>query len=297
MKKLTYFSTFTGIGGLDIGLEEIGAKCVGYSEIKQGSIDIYSRHYPDHQNFGDITKIRFELLPDFDVLTGGFPCQAFSLAGSRKGFSDRRGQMIFYLHDMIVAKKPKLVVLENVKGILNHNDGKTFDSVVRLLMGAGYHVKVLLLNAINYGVPQNRERVIFIATLDKFDGGALVVLDNTKRFRDIREIDGEFKMIPQSDFNYKKIEQLRQFTFELIGGYDRVGTCTTQFGCGEKAVPQDDWYRYLTPLECERLQGFPDGYTEGVKPLKRYFALGNAVNCNMSRYLFTNYLSKFIKGL
>lgn len=297
MKGLTYFSTFTGIGGLDMGLEKLGAKCVGFSEIKNGSIDIYMRHYPTHQNFGDITKIDFKELPDFNVLTGGFPCQSFSLAGSRKGFKDRRGQMIFYLHDLMVAKKPDLVVLENVKGILNHNGGRTFESVVRLMREAGYHVRVLLLNAINYGSAQNRERVVFIMTKKKLPEKHPIVVDNTKRFRDIRETDGNFKEIPRSDFNYRKIEQLRRFTFELIGGYDRVGTLTTQNGCGEKAVEYGDWYRYLTPLECERLQCFPEGWTAGVKDTHRYFALGNAVNCAMSEYLFTDYLKDYLSGI
>jgi DNA (cytosine-5)-methyltransferase 1 len=108
---MKYFSTFTGIGGLDMGLAD-EHECVGFSDIKESSIEIYKRHYPKHKNFGDITKIDFKKLPDFDILTGGFPCQAFSLAGLRKGFEDRKGQLIFYIYDLIVAKKPQFVVLE-----------------------------------------------------------------------------------------------------------------------------------------------------------------------------------------
>lgn len=153
---IRYFSLFTGIGGLDMGLKEMGADCVGYSEIRTKSIEIYRRHNPTHVNFGDITKIDFNELPDFDLLTGGFPCQAFSLAGLREGFKDRRGQMIFYIYDLIKAKQPKWLVLENVKGLLIHNGGKTYLDIFKLLMSAGYHVRVLLLNACFYGSAQVR---------------------------------------------------------------------------------------------------------------------------------------------
>lgn len=263
---MKYFSLFTGIGGLDYGLAD-WCECVGFSDIKKTSIEIYKKHYPNHKNYGDITEINYSELPDFDILTGGFPCQSFSLAGLRKGFTDKKGkkgQMIFYIYDLIMAKKPKYVVLENVKGIYNHNNGKTFESVVKLLTFAGYNVRVLLLNALNYGSAQNRERIIFLCSLDKFEKKIPEIIDNTKIFRDIREKDGEFIFIDYEKHK-DKIEQRHDFSLELIGGYDRVGTLTTQLGCGDKAVYESEQYRYLTPLECERLQGFPDNWTGGGK--------------------------------
>ena len=290
---MKYFSTFTGIGGLDMGLADTH-ECVGFSDIKESSIKIYQRHYPDHKSYGDITKIDFNKLPDFDILTGGFPCQAFSLAGLRKGFEDRKGQMIFHIYDLLMAKKPQFAVLENVKGLLNHDKGKTYENVFRLLQAAGYFVRVLLLNACHYGSAQNRERIIFLCSRKDFERKTPVKTDESKRFRDIRDDnDLHYKALSKTDRNELKLQQKMQFSFELIGGYDRVGTLTTQYGCGEKAVQNEDWWRYLTPLECERLQGFPDGWTEGVSDGNRYFALGNAVNCNMSHYLFKDYL----KGL
>ncbi len=290
---MKYFSLFTGIGGLDYGLAEF-AECVGFSEIKKSSVLIYRKHYPTHNNYGDITSIDYSKLPDFDILTGGFPCQSFSLAGLRKGFEDRRGKMIFFIHDLLKAKKPQFVVLENVKGILTHDKGRTYKDVVKLLSSLGYHVRIVLLNAIHYGSPQNRERVLFLGSLNDFPIKQPVILNTETRFREIRD-DNEslYKAISKTERNIQKIEQKLSFNFELIGGYDRVGTLTTQFGCGEKVLPWKDWFRYLTPLECERLQGFKDGWTEGVSMADRYFALGNAVNCNMSKYLFGNYL----KGL
>lgn len=287
------FSLFTGIGGLDKGLEGI-AEMVGYSEIKQSSIDIFEKYNKGKaKNWGDVTKINYEELPDFDILTGGFPCQSFSLAGLRKGFYDKKGskgQMIFYIYDLLLVKKPKYAVLENVKGLLNHDDGKTFRSVVKLLTAAGYYVRVLLLNSLYYGSAQSRERLIFLCSLEDFDEKRPEMRDNKMRFRDIREPGGKYRVVEYEGKYKDKIEQKKKFSFELIGGYDRVGTLTTQYGCGEKLVYEDGKFRYLTVLECERLQGFPDGYTSGVSDGNRYWALGNAVNMNMGKYLFQDYL-------
>lgn len=295
-ERLRYFSTFTGIGGLDMGLEERGAECVGFSEIKKTSEKVYLSHYPSHVNFGDITTLNPLDIPDFDVLTGGFPCQSFSLAGLRKGLEDgkgKKGAMVLYLHRILTAKKPQYFVLENVKGILNHDGGKTYHKVFRVFENAGYHVRVIMLNALYYGSAQNRERVIFLGSRDKFMLERPTIVDDTKRFKDAFDPDESgYKYVKETARNMQKIEQLLQFKFELIGPWDRVGTLTTQTGCGEKAVQHGKKWRYLTPLECERLQGFPDGWTKAVGAAGRYFALGNAVNCGMSRYLFQDYLPR-----
>jgi DNA-cytosine methyltransferase len=293
---LTYFSTFTGIGGLDWGLEKMGAKCVGFSEIKESSIDIYRRRFPEHKLYGDITKIVPEELPDFDVFTGGFPCQSFSLAGMRKGFGDRRGQMIFFIYDIITAKKPKFIVLENVKGISTHDGGKTIKSVFRLLSAAGYKMRVVLLNSAHYGSAQGRERVVFLGRLgEDFPEKHPEIRDDSKRFRDIRA-----PFVPKTALSELTIERLKRVYFkgfEMIGGYDRVNTLTTSISSsGRRLVvtqePDGTW-RKLSVVEGERLQGFPDGWTEGQSDAKRWFAIGNAVNCRVSEYLFTDYL----KGL
>lgn len=296
MKKLRYFSTFTGIGGLDFGLEKIGAKCVGFSEIRGSSIDVYLKHYPGHANFGDITKIVPESMPDFDVFTGGFPCQAFSLAGARQGFKDRRGQMIFHIFDILKAKQPEFVVLENVKGIVNHDGGDTYRSVFKLLSLAGYSVRVVLLNSANYGSAQARERVLFLCRRGKdFEAKRPEVVDNTKTFRDIRDAAGPYKYV--SERALARFDGGRGDGFIALGGYDRVNTVTTgpsSSGRDRLIVQEPDGkFRYLTALEGERLQGFPDGWTASAKEADRWFAIGNAVNCRVSEYLFTEYL----KGL
>lgn len=289
------FSLFTGIGGLDYGLRN-RSKLVGYSEIKKSSIEVFEKHNKDKaKNYGDITKLDLENLPDFDILTGGFPCQSFSLAGLRKGFDDfkgNKGQMIFFIYRLLLKKKPQFAVLENVKGLMTHNGGKTYKDVFKLLQSAGYNVRIILLNALYYGSVQNRERLIFLCSKIDFDVKKPMIIDQSKRFRDILDKESVYKYYTRGDRNIEKLEQTRQFNYELIGGYDRIGTLTTQFGCGEKAVwdEKSQWFRYLTPIECERLQGFPNNWTQGISDANRYWALGNAVNCNMSEYLFNNYL-------
>jgi DNA (cytosine-5)-methyltransferase 1 len=295
---MKYFSTFTGIGGLDIGLEELGFKCVGFSEIKESSIRIYNSHYLNYKNFGDITKLDYSTIPDFDILAGGFPCQSFSMAGMRKGFEDKKGVMIFYLYDLMMAKKPEYVVLENVKGLLTHNKGMTFLNVMQLLGSAGYKVRVLLLNAINYGSAQNRERLIFLCSRHDFEKKIPEIIDNKKLFRDFRDDNKDnFVFVKETERNLKRFNREHVYSFELIGGYDKVGTIlTTRYGDTRRSKviqEKDGKFRYLTLLEAERLQGFPDNFTEIENVTNRWFAIGNAVNCNVSRYLFKNYL----KGL
>ena len=293
MKKLRYFSTFTGIGGLDWGLEEMGAKCVGFSEVKESSIRMYKGHFPDHKNFGDITKIDPKELPDFDVFTGGFPCQAFSIAGDRKGFKDRRGQMIFFIYDILKEKKPEYLVLENVKGIFSHDGGRTVQNVFKLLSAAGYHMRIVLLNASHYGSAQARERVVFIGRRSAdFPEKHPEIRDNTKRFRDFREKRKDYKYVTPARAE-KLLSGENKATF--VGGYDKVNTLTTGISTSGRALvvtqeKDDPRLRYLTELEGERLQGFPDDWTKDGSRVERWFAIGNAVNCRMSSYLFNDYL-------
>lgn len=193
---MKYFSTFSGIGGFEIGIQrafdntkvaglanvsetpsvqnstndtsEYGRHvptCVGYSEIDKYAIKVYERQFNGHKNYGDITKINADELPDFDCLVGGFPCQAFSIAGKRKGFEDTRGTLFFDLARILRAKQPRLFVFENVKGLLSHDNGQTFATIIATLTELGYDVQWQVLNSKNHGVPQNRERVIIVGNL------------------------------------------------------------------------------------------------------------------------------------
>jgi len=139
--------------------------CVGYSEIDKHAIQIYEKHFPEHKNFGDIRKIKPKKLPDFDLLVGGFPCQSFSIAGKRLGFKDTRGTLFFDIARIIKAKRPRLLLLENVKGLLSHDEGQTFSTIIRTLDGLGYDIQWQVLNSKDFGVPQNRERVFIVGNL------------------------------------------------------------------------------------------------------------------------------------
>lgn len=179
---MKFLELCAGIGGFRQALENLGCECVGYSEIDKHAIKLYSAWYNDECNFGDITKIEAEKLPDFELLVGGFPCQAFSVAGKRGGFNDTRGTIFFDFARIMKAKKPKFAIFENVKGLLNHDGGKTYETMLRTLDELGYNAQWGVLNTRFHGLPQNRERVYIVANLrersstkilfERGDGGA-----------------------------------------------------------------------------------------------------------------------------
>ena len=182
--RLTSFDLFAGYGGFTLALEKIYARhlglprikegevqtknekslsdissengnrgkqyplceCIGYSEIDKYAIQVYNKHF-NHKNYGDITKISAETLPDFDLLVGGFPCQSFSIAGKRKGFEDTRGTLFFDIARILKAKNPRLILLENVKGLLSHDNGFTFKTIIKTLDELGYDCQWQVLNS------------------------------------------------------------------------------------------------------------------------------------------------------
>lgn len=160
---IRYLSLFSGIGGFEYGMEQSRyadeLECVGFSEIDKYATEIYRKHYPEHKALGDVTEIETSDLPDFDLLVGGFPCQAFSIAGLRRGFDDTRGTLFFEIARILRDKKPRNFLLENVKGLLSHDHGKTFKTILRVLSEMGYDVQWEVYNSKDHGVPQNRERI------------------------------------------------------------------------------------------------------------------------------------------
>lgn len=165
---IRYFDMFAGIGGFRSGLEAIGGfECVGYCEIDKYAKQAYEAMYDTGGElyFDDARKIVLEQLPDFDLLVGGFPCQSFSIAGARKGFDDTRGTLFFEIARIASVKKPKYLFLENVPGLLNHNQGRTFETIIHTLDELGYDVCWQVLNSKNFGVPQSRNRVFIIGYL------------------------------------------------------------------------------------------------------------------------------------
>ena len=164
------FSMFSGIGGFEVGLQNsnLEHELIGYSEIDKYAIEIFERHFEGVKNYGNATNIQGDELPDFDLLVGGFPCQAFSVAGLQRGFDDTRGTLFFDIARICSEKRPRYLVLENVKGLLSHDNGKTFQTILRVLTDMGYRVEWQVLNSKDWGVPQNRERIFIIGYLRGF---------------------------------------------------------------------------------------------------------------------------------
>ena len=180
---MNYLSLFSGIGGFEHGIEQSQfsdeLNCIGFGEIDKYAKNIYKKHYPNHPDLGDVTKIRTEDLPEFDLLVGGFPCQAFSVAGKRRGFNDTRGTLFFEIARILKDKKPKYFLLENVKGLLSHDKGRTFQTILRTLSELGYDVQWEIFNSKNHGVPQNRERIYIKGFLRERCGSEVLSLRKT----------------------------------------------------------------------------------------------------------------------
>lgn len=164
MNKIETFMDFcAGIGGGRLGLEKLGFKCLGFSEIDSEAEKTYREFFGnDEKNWGDLMKINPSELPDFDLLIAGFPCQTFSVIGQRKGLGDERGLIIYGLINILVEKNIKYFLLENVKGLLNHDNGRTHKIIMQKLDDSGYKVFPKVLNSLNFGVPQMRERIYLL---------------------------------------------------------------------------------------------------------------------------------------
>lgn len=157
-----YVSLFSGIGGFEQALNKLGGTCVMASEIDKYANQAYQAIY-GHPTAGDVTKVDIDNIPEHDLLVGGFPCQAFSVAGKRLGFEDTRGTLFFEMARIAKAKQPKVIIAENVKGLVGHDKGRTLDVIVQTLNEIGYRVDFEILNSKYFGVPQNRERIFIIA--------------------------------------------------------------------------------------------------------------------------------------
>lgn len=315
---MKYFSMFSGIGGFELGIGDRG-KCIGYSEIDKWAIEVYNRRFPGHINYGDATKINPNNLPDFDLLVGGFPCQAFSVAGKRCGFDDTRGTLFFEIARILENKRPRYMVLENVKGLLSHDKGKTFQTILEVLTDLGYRVQWQILNSKDFGVPQNRERIFIIGHLrgeprpEVFPiiGATEETINKinftNRRAHNLYKIDGISPTLISAQggnsqpkiivaLTERRTEEAKKIRREmqkqgkdwsprrgkeLVPRNDGLSNCLTSTPSKEHYLTDGYSIRRLTPLECERLQGFPDGWTEGLSDTQRYKTLGNAVTVNV----------------
>jgi len=246
---------------------------------KDSNWDEYSKLHE-----GDIRAVDASAIPEHDLLCAGFPCQSFSLAGKRRGFEDTRGTLFFEICRVLWAKRPSYLFLENVKGLLSHDNGDTFETIIGTLDELGYDCQWQVLNSKDYGVPQNRERVFIVGHTRG---------EPRPKIFPIGETDTVYSEVATClDANYGKgwldhgqrtmiydiyNQQLRA-NQELAGALKGEGIADTSLGT---ALLENQRIRRLTPLECERLQGFPDGWTEGISDTQRYKCLGNAVTVNV----------------
>lgn len=164
--NFTFIDLFAGIGGIRLGFEAVGGHCVFSSEFDEDACKTYEANFGEHPS-GDITKIEAQNIPDFDILLGRFPCQAFSIIGKKEGFSNETcGTLFFDIERILKEKRPKAFLLENVRNLVSHDKGRTFKIITSHLEALGYHIYAKILNALDYGVPQKRERIIIVGFLD-----------------------------------------------------------------------------------------------------------------------------------
>jgi DNA (cytosine-5)-methyltransferase 1 len=292
-------SLFAGIGGICLGFVRAGAKMVWANEYDKHACQTYRHNLgSDYLYEGDIRDVPAEIIPEFDVLTAGFPCQAFSVAGYRKGFEDDRGNLFFEIIRVLKAKKPRAILLENVKNLTSHDKGRTFKIIIAELEQLGYKLKYKVLNTMEYGnIPQNRERIYIVGFLDE---GAHNAFEFPSRIDLQTTIGVVVSMNDKKDTRYyydrtKYINILEnQVTSkETVYQWRRVylrenksnvcPTLTANMGTGGHNVPliRDDYgVRKLTPEECLKFQGFPSGFhfPDQVSIGNRYKQAGNSVS-------------------
>lgn len=271
---------FAGVGGIDIAFEEAGFDVIWANEIDANACKTYQINFASKLLHEDVHKVKASDIPDFEVMVGGFPCQAFSVAGYRKGFEDDRGNLFFELERIFLAKKPQVVFLENVKNLVGHDKGNTFRVILDHLHSAGYHVKYKVLNACEYGnLPQNRERIYIVGFLNReaykeFEFPDPIELTHT--LQDYVDFDSKkdpsYYYTPEKCSFYDQLEREMKSSKTLYQWrrvYVRENknnlcpTLTANMGTGGHNVPlvlTKHGIRKLTPRECFNLMGYPKEY-------------------------------------
>lgn len=317
---------FAGIGGIRLGFEQAfqdNIETVFVSEWDEKATETYKANFGDEIEInGDITKIKEEDIPEHDILLAGFPCQAFSMAGQRKGFNDTRGTLFFDVARIIKYHKPKVVFCENVKNLLNHDRGRTFKVIKNVLEELGYIVYYKVLNSKNFGVPQNRERIYIVAFRKDINHGFFNFPEETDSTKTIRDIMEDKEVSPKYYLSTVYLESLRRhkqrheskgngFGYE-IRDIDGIAGAIVCGGMGRERnliidnrltdfVPvthikgdiNREFIRKMTPREWARLQGFPDNYKMVVADTHLYKQFGNSVTVPVIRAIAKN-IKKYI---
>ena len=305
---MKFIDLFAGIGGFRSGFEKAGFTCIFSSEIDPNCQEVYHKNYGELP-FGDIRKINPDQLEHFEVLVGGFPCQPFSICGKKQGFEDIRGTLFFEICRVIEAKQPPIIVLENVKHLIHHDQGNTLKVIISNLENLGYYVRHQLLNARHFGLPQNRERLFIIATKLKPFNFSKLKYTSTPKLRHFLDKEGDFEILDKSE--YTLIDSPKKQDSELIFvGYRNKGiwktgvrpntehlsrvhrqpnriysidgvhpTLPSQETSGRFFIyiPENNLVRKLTIQECYRIMGFPDNFKKANSLAECYKQIGNSV--------------------
>lgn len=298
LNNLKVCSLFSGIGGIDLGFAQAGFRIVWANEIDKDAAKTY------RYNFGaeylvekDIRAVAVDEIPDFDVLVAGFPCQPFSVLGKQKGFDDPRGQLFFEITRIVQAKRPKVVFLENVANLLEHNDGKTFLAVYNALVPFGYTLRYRVMDAIDYGnVPQHRTRIFIVAFRDQEACDRFCFpeeIRRTKRLNNVLYRSQQHDPIYYLDKQLASKDLLKKFAADKNAlcqyqssskTYSMHRVCPTlvaSMGDFPERIPliQDDFgIRKITPYECLALQGFPAEFRfPNISLSSAYKQCGNSV--------------------
>lgn len=310
MANIKFFDLFAGIGGFRMGLENTGHQAVGWCEKDKFAQKSYKAIYNTEGEYfnEDARKIKPEELPDFDILTAGFPCQSFSIAGKRKGFEDTRGTLFFEIARIAREKLPKILLLENVKGLLNHSNGQTFLKILQTLDELGYDAEWQVLNSKHFGVPQSRERVFIIGHLREKSSGQIFPIRRKTKGTLKQNVSGSqgYRVYDSSGtsctlageagglgaktglYNVKACITPNRLNKRQNGrrfkeNEEEMFTINTQDRHG--VAINNEKIRKLTPKECWRLQGFPDWAFEKAEEINSdtqlYKQAGNSVTVNV----------------
>lgn len=293
METLRYIDLFCGIGGFHIAMDQaclennINPQCVFASDIDQYCQQSYEDNF-GIAPAGDITLVDPQSIPDHDILFAGFPCQPFSIIGQMKGFDDTRGTLFFHIANILKVKQPKAFILENVKQLVGHDKGKTLKVILKTLKELGYqHVQYAVLNALDYGLPQKRERILIVGHKEPI---LFSYPSPIKPFKPLSEILDK-KVDPKhyaSDYIRTKRKQAHKSAYKLsIWHENKSGNiCSYPYSCALRAGASYNYLlvngeRRLTPREMFRLQGFPDSYKIIKNDMQARKQAGNSVPVNL----------------
>jgi modification methylase bsp6I len=296
---MTVSGFFAGVGGIEIGFRQAGFDIVWSNEIDEKASKTFRKNHSNLLITDDIHNISSDSVPDTDIIVGGFPCQAFSVAGYRKGFEDERGEVFFQLARIISQKLPRVIFIENVKNLVGHDNGNTYKVIRETLESYGYHLKTMVLNACEYGnIPQNRERIYIIGFLNEED------FDNFKQISPINltvkisdivdynaKVDDKFYYTEQNCSFYNLLKEgvtNKDTVYQWRRKYIRENksnlcpTLTANMGTGGHNVPivlTKYGIRKLTPKECFMFQGYPESFVlpDDVAQSHLYKQAGNSV--------------------